>query len=100
MRIETDITINGILFKTECEISYFISGGQEGIFHLVPDDCQPAFAPDVEIELEEAFFLNSYGHEVKINGAYWKEIEYFLENDSETIDKVLSYETEMQEGTF
>ena len=48
------IEINGVEWEADCVISYTVSEGQEARLNAAPEDCQPGYPPEVEVELLSA----------------------------------------------
>ena len=83
-----DDGVDAVEFEVDCKISYRLSGGQKGVYHLAPESCCPEYPPDCEIELESATI--GYGnmeYPLTKESRWWGIIEAELNLDEQVVEE-------------
>lgn len=85
-------------FEVTCVVDYHIDPGQRGILFAAPEDCQPEYPPEVEIELVDAFIeYGSYKHTIGVDSIWWNMIEAQLLGNDSLQDEIFAHDYERQE---
>lgn len=95
MELGYTVKINGEEFDLDLVVDYTISGGQVGIYNAAPEDCQPEYPADVEIEIESMEIeYGKHNYKLTKESRWWDIIEERLNEDDWIIAQVFEDATE------
>lgn len=96
-----DSDIDAVEFEVDCKISYCISGGQKGVYHLAPENCCPEYPPDCEIELGSATIgYGNMGYPITKESKWWDVIEAELNLDEQVVEECFDDDAMLSELCF